>query len=76
MDEKHGNIQLVGGSYLWEGRVEIFLSGEWGTVCNWAAGRNDAMVVCRQLGYFTESKCSYFPCYLIDSFLFLQRYLQ
>ena len=53
---KEGDIRLVGGRYLWEGRVEIFLHGVWGTVSDDGASHNDAEVVCRQLGYTTYSK--------------------
>lgn len=51
-EEKEGDIRLVGISDFLErqiyGRVEIFLSGVWGTVY---ANSNEAEVVCRQLGY-------------------------
>ena len=50
---KEGDIRLVGSRYLWEGRVEIFLFGAWGTVSDDRAGTAAARVVCRQLGYNT-----------------------
>lgn len=33
------------------GRVEVNISGKWGTVCASAVSREDAVVICRILGY-------------------------
>ena len=55
---KEGDIRLRGSSKSWEGRVEIFLSGEWGTVCDDGAYSSDARVVCRHLGYYTYGMSS------------------
>ena len=49
-------MRLSGGFNPFEGRVEICINREWGTVCDGGWDDNDAKVVCRQLGFITTSK--------------------
>ena len=45
-----GALRLVGGTNPAEGRVEICINNAWGTVCDDGFTREDALVVCRQVG--------------------------
>ena len=44
-------VRLVNGATQFEGRLEIFYAGIWGTVCNDFFNLTAANVVCRQLGF-------------------------
>ena len=51
----YSELRLVQGnissSSFTAGRLEIFLYGEWGTICISGFGQTEATVACQQLGY-------------------------
>ncbi len=53
-----GEIRLADGITSAEGRVEICLNDEWGTVCDNMWDLMDAAVVCRQLGFMSIGNSS------------------
>lgn len=52
--KRSGSVRLVSADgFSDRGRVEIFIRGEWGTVCDDLFTRKAGTVVCRQLGFTT-----------------------
>ena len=51
----NGVVRLTGGSRENTGRLEVFYSARWGTVCDDLFGSSDAHVACYQMGFTGES---------------------
>jgi len=50
VDYVEGEVRLEGSEVDYEGRLEIYHSGQWGTVCSHGFDNLDARVACRNLG--------------------------
>ena len=55
-----GQLRLVGGANIREGRVEICINNAWGTICDDELfGTQDAIVVCTQMGFSNRGTFSF-----------------
>ncbi|XP_037882246.1 protein bark beetle isoform X1 [Glossina fuscipes] len=49
-------VRLLGGAGPYEGRLQLFLNGRWGTVCDYGWTEVNAALVCHHLGYTLNPK--------------------
>ena len=50
-DPHQEHLRLVSGRYPSMGQLEIYLSGDWDTICDNGFGSGESDTACRQLGY-------------------------
>jgi len=44
-------VRLVGGHDSYSGRVEVYASSVWGTICDDQWSNTDAGIICKMFGY-------------------------
>ena len=68
----NGSTHFVNGSNVYEGRVELCLNNQWGTVivCDDSLDSYDAQVVCKQLGYSANGAVAFTYPYFGNGFWF------
>ena len=51
-----GELRLINGGTQFEGRLEVCLGNQWGTICDdyWKSNSLNAQVACRQLGFSSQ----------------------
>ncbi|XP_070537245.1 scavenger receptor cysteine-rich domain superfamily protein-like [Ptychodera flava] len=58
---KAHSVRLSGGNTPYEGRLEVFKDGQWGTVCGYGFTSVDAKIVCKELGMFGNEDAKAVP---------------
>ena len=69
-------VRLVGGPTKYEGNVEVYHNGEWGTVCHYGWDLNDAQVVCNELNFGPAVAVRYNAFYGLGGFSVWLSFLQ
>ena len=62
---EEGALRLEGSEVDHEGRLEVYHSGVWGTVCSHGFDDRDARVACRDLGFGSVVILSLLRCFHI-----------
>lgn len=52
-----GEVRLLDGPNVREGRVEVCINNAWGTICNEQFGVDEAIVTCTQMNFSNEGNC-------------------